>query len=259
MAVPDYVGRYVVKREIARGAFATVALAWDEELESQVAIKILHGESGDQGTDFQARFIEEARLLRRIRSHNVIGVHDVGRLPDGRPYIVMDFADLGTLTRKVAEAAVQGRDGTAPGLDLDCTMALVDAMADGLAAIHRAGVVHRDLKPDNILFQSIGNPLPGRGEQPGPQDPGIARRTHHDRRSRHRQGSRQARWRNDAGRRHARLPRPRTTRPRGRGDPGGRCLRRRRGAVVRGQRRRPPAAGRDRSPGWINSPRPGGR
>ena len=167
MAVPDYVGRYVVRREIARGAFATVTLAWDEELESQVAIKILDCGADDRGADFQARFIEEARLLRRIRSHSVIGVHDVGRLPDGRPYIVMDFADLGTLTRKVAEAAVQGRDGPMRGLDLDCTMALVDAMADGLAAIHRAGVVHRDIKPDNILFQSMGNPSPRPGGHPG--------------------------------------------------------------------------------------------
>ncbi len=59
MTLPGYVGRYVVRREIARGAFATVALAWDEELESQVAIKILQGREEDQ--DFQARFIEEAR------------------------------------------------------------------------------------------------------------------------------------------------------------------------------------------------------
>ncbi|WP_068115629.1 WD40 repeat domain-containing serine/threonine protein kinase [Tropicimonas marinistellae] len=155
MELPAYIGRHVLRREIARGSFAVVVLAWDEELECQVAIKILD-ERAVEGTEGQARFLEEARLLRRIRSHSVISVHDFGRLSDGRPYIVMDFADLGTLTRQVARRAVAGEGTT--GLDSDHLVRLVDAIADGLAAIHRAGVVHRDLKPDNILYQSA-NPV----------------------------------------------------------------------------------------------------
>lgn len=146
MALPSYVGRYEVRHEIARGGFAVAVLAWDEELDSLVAIKILHSELA-ANSELQLRFVEEARLLRRIRSPSVITVHDVGRLDDGRPYFVMDFADRGTLAPRL-EAHT---DLYVP--DLHGVTALVDAVADGLSAIHHAGIVHRDLKPDNILLQ----------------------------------------------------------------------------------------------------------
>jgi WD40 repeat protein len=146
MTLPSYVGRYEVRQEIARGGFAVVVQAWDEELQSLVAIKILLRELAEDD-DIQRRFVEEARLLRRIRSPNVVTVHDVGRLNDGRPYFVMDFADRGTLAPRLA-----GKSGFRPP-DPQSVIALVDAVADGLSAIHEAGVVHRDIKPDNILFQ----------------------------------------------------------------------------------------------------------
>lgn len=145
MTLPSYVGRYRVCGEIARGGFASVVRAWDEELESLVAIKILHPNlANDEG--IQTRFVDEARLLRRIRSPNVVAVHDVGRLSDGRPYFVMDFADRGTLADRVRPEVHVRPDPRA-------LTVLVDALADGLAAIHDAGVVHRDIKPANILFQ----------------------------------------------------------------------------------------------------------
>mgnify|MGYP000545085843 CR=1 FL=1 len=146
MPLPAYVGRYRVRDEIARGGFASVVRAWDEELESFVAIKILHPNlANDEGV--QARFVEEARLLRRIRSPNIVTVHDVGRLNDGRPYFVMDFADRATLADRI-----RPEEGVGP--DLRDLTVLIDALADGLSAIHEAGVIHRDIKPENILFQS---------------------------------------------------------------------------------------------------------
>jgi WD40 repeat protein len=146
MPLPAYVGRYRVREEIARGGFASVVRAWDEELESFVAIKLLHPNlANDEG--IQMRFVEEARLLRRIRSPNVITVHDVGRLNDGRPYFVMDFADRGTLAARI-------RPEEDVGPDPRQLTVLIDALADGLSAMHEAGVVHRDIKPENILFQS---------------------------------------------------------------------------------------------------------
>ncbi len=158
MQLPEYVGRYVVRRPIGQGAFATVALAWDEELESLVAIKILDDSRHSGVADPRTRFIEEARLLRRIRSHCVVGVHDIGRLPDGRPYIVMDYADQGSLTDRVRRNSENGSELDS-GLTPEFAMHLAQSMADGLSAIHRAGVIHRDIKPDNILFQSAGGLL----------------------------------------------------------------------------------------------------
>src|SRR5262250_1480007 len=137
MTLPSYVGRYEVRKEIASGGFALVVQAWDEELQSLVALKILHRELAHD-EEVQTRFLEEARLLRRIRSPNVVTVHDVGRLDDGRPYFVMDYADRGTLAPRLEYKP--GR----PGGDPRSIMLLVDAVADGLSAIHEAGVVHRD-------------------------------------------------------------------------------------------------------------------
>ena len=155
MTLPSYVGRYEVRKEIGRGGFAVVVQAWDEELQSLVALKILHRELAHD-EEVQLRFLEEARLLRQIRSSNVVTVHDVGRLNDGRPYFVMDFADRGTLAPRLDRMSGYG------ALDPQSIIALVDAVADGLTAIHDAGVVHRDIKPDNILFQVArrGQPEP---------------------------------------------------------------------------------------------------
>ncbi len=148
MTLPTYVGRYEVRQEIAQGGFAVVVRAWDEELESLVALKILHQELADDDA-VKLRFLEEARLLRRIRAPSVVTVHDVGRLNDGRPYFVMDFADRGTLDARLAQRS----NSASP--DPQSIMVLADAMADGLSALHEVGVVHRDVKPANVLFQLV--------------------------------------------------------------------------------------------------------
>jgi WD40 repeat protein/serine/threonine protein kinase len=148
MELPSYVGRFAVRNEIATGGFAVVLRAWDEELECFVALKILRHKFADN-PEIQHRFIEEARMLRRIRSPNVVTVHDVGRLNDGIPYFVMDFADRGTLAPRL-------KDRPEPsGFDSQAIIRLTEAIADGLDAIHAAGLVHRDIKPANILFQSM--------------------------------------------------------------------------------------------------------
>jgi len=168
-ALPAFVGRYEIRGEIDRGSFAIVALAWDEELESQVALKIL--DSADSQTE--KRFLNEARMLRRVRAPNVITVHDTGRLNDGRPYFVLNYADRGTLADRVStplnimqdcynasqksgeSSAMQASTAIQKDSALQSLLFLVDAIADGLAAIHAAGLIHRDIKPANILFESV--------------------------------------------------------------------------------------------------------
>lgn len=151
MSFPAFIGRYAVEREIASGGFAAVVLARDEELEVPVTLKILHANLATNDKVI-THFLEEARLLRRIRSPRVVSVHDVGRLEDGRPYFVMDYADRGTLAerlKRLEPALLAQRDGV--GI-------LIDALADGLTAVHEANVVHRDVKPANVLLQRIKRP-----------------------------------------------------------------------------------------------------
>jgi len=169
MALPTYVGRYKICKEIGRGSFATVVLAWDEELESSVALKILNVTD----PEIEKRFLQEARLLRRVRAPNVVTVHDIGRLNNAQPYFVLDYADRGTLYERLPHPAHLlnlAVSDTAGGTSADQTghlagkqymaelqalLLLVDALADGLSSIHAVGLVHRDIKPANILFESV--------------------------------------------------------------------------------------------------------
>ncbi|WP_039534388.1 protein kinase [Ruegeria sp. ANG-R] len=148
MSFPAFIGRYAVEREIASGGFAAVVLARDDELEVPVTLKILHSNLAANDKVI-AHFLDEARLLRRIRSPRVVSVHDVGRLEDGRPYFVMDYADRGTLAERLKqlEPSVLARR---EGVEI-----LIDALADGLSAVHDANVVHRDVKPANVLLQRV--------------------------------------------------------------------------------------------------------
>ena len=141
------IGRYEVLGVIGRGAFADVVRAWDQALASHVAIKFLN-EASAQDMLLRDRFVEEGQLLRRIHSDHVIGIHDVGELPDGRPYLVVDLADGGTLAERLDQY------GTGP-VDADSLAQLISALASGLSAVHAAGIVHRDVKPDNLFITSV--------------------------------------------------------------------------------------------------------
>lgn len=140
MSDPVLFGRYRVDRRIGSGAFATVWLAHDDLLESPVAVKVL-AENWTDRLDIRNRFAEEARILRRADSDHVVRVHDIGELPDGRPYFVMTYADAGTLADRL--------HGPLPEPE---AVRLALGVADGLAVLHRLGVVHRDVKPSNVLF-----------------------------------------------------------------------------------------------------------
>ncbi|MBZ5737970.1 serine/threonine-protein kinase [Nocardioides mangrovi] len=142
--MPARLGRYAVRRRLGAGAFATVWLAYDEQLDSPVAVKVL----ADNWTEDQAvrqRFLEEGRFLRKVESPYVVTVYDAGEIDDGRPYLVMSYADQGTLADRLEI------DGLTPGQALE----VVRQVGAGLQTLHERGVLHRDLKPANVLFRAV--------------------------------------------------------------------------------------------------------
>jgi serine/threonine protein kinase len=146
MPAPDLIGRYRLGPRLGSGGFAVVWLAHDESLDTQIAIKVMSEHWADR-MDLRERFLTEARMLRRAASNRVVQVFDIGELPDGRPYFVMDFADRGTL-------ADRAQDGPLPLVE---ALRLTAEVARGAAELHQAGILHRDLKPSNVLIRSAAH------------------------------------------------------------------------------------------------------
>src|SRR4051794_12293815 len=140
--VPSRLGRYVVRRRLGSGGFATVWLAHDEQLDAEVAVKVL-ADNWAHDDSVRRRFLEEGRFLRRVESEHVVQVHDVGELEDGRPFLVLTYADGGTLAARLQEGP----------LDLASAVGVIVQVGRGLQALHRRGLLHRDVKPANVLFR----------------------------------------------------------------------------------------------------------
>jgi len=133
-------GRYVLQREIGAGGMATVYLAHDLRHGRDVALKVLDPElAASIGAD---RFLEEIRTTARLQHPHILPLFDSGEA-DGFLFYVMPFVDGETLRDRMA------REGQIP---VEEALAITREVADGLAHAHRAGVVHRDIKPGNILL-----------------------------------------------------------------------------------------------------------
>ena len=146
-AVPPQIWGLSDWRALARGGFATVWVARQESLNRLVAVKV------DQRTlesdSEQRRFLREAGAVGRMSGHpGIVTVHDAGILTDDRPYLVMELCEGGSLTKWVnAEKRPSAEQVQEVGIRI----------ADALAATHARGVLHRDVKPANILIDSYGH------------------------------------------------------------------------------------------------------
>jgi len=138
-------GRYEIERPLGHGAMAVVDLARDLELGRHVALKRL-AENLARDEELRARFLREGRIAARLSDAHVVKVFDVGE-GDGRPYIAMEHVDGETLADLLA------RRGTVPP---DEAVRLGVQAARALAAAHAAGLVHRDVKPQNLLLRRDG-------------------------------------------------------------------------------------------------------
>jgi len=142
--LPDSIGAYEILREIGRGGMGVVYLARDTRLDREVAVKCL---PSDVACDDErlARFKREARLLASLNHPNIATVHSLEEV-DGRMYLVLEYIDGDGLFRHLDRAGRSWQDSVEAAIQI----------ADALAAAHEKGVVHRDIKPDNVMFTRSG-------------------------------------------------------------------------------------------------------
>jgi tetratricopeptide (TPR) repeat protein len=145
---PASAGRYTLGEEIARGGMGAVYRATDAVLGREVAVKVLHGEFGpDSGT--ASRFADEARIAAQLQHPAVPPVHDLGALPDGRPFLAMKLIKGQTL-----DALLAARPD--PAADRGRFVAAFEQACQAIAYAHAHKVIHRDLKPQNVMVGAFG-------------------------------------------------------------------------------------------------------
>lgn len=160
------IGPYKVVRKLGEGGMGAVFQAVNEAIERQVAIKVLHPEFA-KVPEFTTRFFNEARAVNRIDHPGVVQIGDFGQLPDGTAYIVMEFLKGESMADKLEKASGP--------LTLAAALNYGSQLAETLSIAHSKGIVHRDIKPDNVIIVRDHN-APG-GERTKLLDFGIAKLT----------------------------------------------------------------------------------
>jgi serine/threonine-protein kinase len=144
---PDFSAtKYTFVKELGRGGMGIVCLAEDRELDRLVAIKILNTPGITE--ELRNRMIREAQIIARLEHPGIVPVHDVGTLPDGRIFYAMKYVRGNRLDEYAAQ-----------GASLRDRLRKFQAVCDAVAFAHAHGVIHRDLKPQNIMIGSFGEVL----------------------------------------------------------------------------------------------------
>jgi serine/threonine protein kinase len=136
---------YEIGEQIGKGAMARVFLARHNALNRNVAIKVMNRQQGAD-SDFAERFLREARIVANLTHPNIVTIHDVGE-QDGHNYLVMELLPGGKTLR----------DKIGAGVDSKYALSIVRQVAVALQAAHEKNIVHRDIKPDNIMFRADGS------------------------------------------------------------------------------------------------------
>lgn len=150
MVIDPFIGRvadsrYEIVARVARGGMATVYEAHDRRLDRQVALKIMHAHLADS-PDFVARFRREARAAAKLSNPGVVAVYDQGTI-DGLAYLVMEMVEGSNLRDLIASGPVS----------VERALELTAQILRPLAAAHRASLIHRDVKPENVLLPADGS------------------------------------------------------------------------------------------------------
>ena len=151
--MPDFIGRFELKRELGRGAQSIVYLGFDPHLHRQVAIKALHlradrSHSSKSGNAEGARLMAEARAVSNLRHNNIVPIFEAG-IANGDTYLVFEYVN-GRDLKQVLSA--DGPMGPAQAAEV------MHGVLGALAAAHDQGIIHRDMKPSNILVDPSGQP-----------------------------------------------------------------------------------------------------
>jgi serine/threonine protein kinase len=143
---PDLAGTpYEIRETIGRGGMGTVYLAWDQDLEREVALKVVS--LPEEGGSVTERMLREARILARLEHPGIVPVHDVGTLPDGRVFYAMKRVRGSRLDEVARTAPVPER------------LRMFQRICEAVAFAHAHGVIHRDLKPKNVMVGRFGEVL----------------------------------------------------------------------------------------------------
>ena len=136
-------GKYRVERLLGAGGMGSVWIAEHVTLHRAVAIKVLDSAAARRDPHAAQRFLREAQTAARLRSDHIVDVLDMGKFDDGTPFLVMELLEGDALSTRIRSAGRLSQGEAAQ---------LVDQLLEGLGAAHAAGVVHRDIKPDNCFI-----------------------------------------------------------------------------------------------------------